>query len=43
MEERHLDIMKIEDSIRELHDMFIDLADIVDQQVCCLFLQIFKF
>jgi len=33
MEERHLDIMKIEDSIRELHDMFIDLADIVDQQV----------
>ena len=33
MEERHLDIMKLEDNIRELHGMFIELADIVDTQV----------
>lgn len=30
--ERHADIIKIEKSIRELHDMFVDMAMLVEQQ-----------
>lgn len=33
IEARHADIMKLEDSIRELHDMFIDMAMLVESQV----------
>lgn len=29
---RHQDIRKLEKSIKELHDMFIDMATLVDQQ-----------
>ncbi len=31
---RHEDIMKLETSIRELHDMFVDMAVLVESQVC---------
>src|SRR5262249_1035923 len=30
---RHADIMKLENSIRELHDMFMDMAMLVESQV----------
>ena len=30
---RHNDIIKLETSIRELHDMFMDMALLVEQQV----------
>ena len=33
IEARHNDIMKLETSIRELHDMFMDMAMMVEQQV----------
>ena len=33
IEARHGDIMKLEKSIRELHDMFIDMAALVQTQV----------
>lgn len=33
IEARHADIIKLENSIRELHDMFIDMAMLVEQQV----------
>ncbi|XP_062930122.1 syntaxin-2 isoform X1 [Mobula hypostoma] len=32
IESRHKDIMKLEASIRELHDMFVDMAMLVEQQ-----------
>ena len=33
IEARHNDIMKLETSIRELHDMFMDMAMLVESQV----------
>jgi Syntaxin len=33
IEARHADIMKLENSIRELHDMFMDMAMLVESQV----------
>lgn len=33
IEARHNDIMKLESSIRELHDMFMDMAMLVESQV----------
>ena len=33
IEARHKDIMKLENSIRELHDMFMDMAMLVESQV----------
>ena len=33
IEARHADIMKLEKSIQELHDMFMDMAMLVEQQV----------
>lgn len=33
IEDRHADIMKLEKSIRELHDMFLDMAVLVESQV----------
>ena len=30
---RHNDIIKLEKSIRDLHDMFLDMATLVEQQV----------
>lgn len=40
IEARHADIIKLENSIRELHDMFMDMAMLVESQVraprpCC--------
>nr|1L4A_B Chain B, S-SYNTAXIN [Doryteuthis pealeii] len=32
IEARHADIMKLETSIRELHDMFMDMAMLVESQ-----------
>ncbi|EYC36026.1 hypothetical protein Y032_0944g3150 [Ancylostoma ceylanicum] len=34
IEARHNDIMKLESSIRELHDMFMDMAMLVESQNC---------
>jgi len=34
---RHRDIAKLENSLKELHDMFVDLAVLVTAQVCILF------
>lgn len=33
IEARHADIVKLERSIQELHDMFMDMAMLVEQQV----------
>lgn len=33
IEARHSDIIKLENSIRELHDMFMDMAMLVESQV----------
>ena len=33
IEARHRDIIKLENSIRELHDMFMDMAMLVESQV----------
>lgn len=33
IEARHADIIKLETSIRELHDMFMDMAMLVESQV----------
>jgi hypothetical protein len=33
IESRHKDIMKLETSIRELHEMFVDMAMFVETQV----------
>ena len=38
IEARHGDIMKLEKSIKELHDMFIDMASLVQTQVNLSFL-----
>jgi syntaxin 1B/2/3 len=34
IEARHRDITKVETSVKELHDMFVDLAILVTTQVC---------
>ncbi len=34
---RHREIAKLENSLKELHDMFVDLALLVTAQVCILF------
>jgi len=36
IEARHADIIKLENSIRELHDMFMDMAMLVESQVSVL-------
>lgn len=36
IEARHADIIKLENSIRELHDMFMDMAMLVENQVYIL-------
>jgi len=33
IEARHNDILKLEQSIKELHDMFMDMAMLVESQV----------
>ena len=33
IEERHQEIMKLENSLRELHDLFMDVAVLVQSQV----------
>lgn len=33
IEARHADIIKLETSIRELHDMFLDMATLIESQV----------
>lgn len=38
IEARHADIIKLENSIRELHDMFMDMAMLVESQVCIKYL-----
>ena len=40
IEARHQDIVKLETSIRELHDMFMDMAMLVESQVLyqCFFI-----
>jgi t-SNARE complex subunit (syntaxin) len=51
IEARHNDIIKLEASIRELHDMFMDMAMLVESQVrlrsfilaCHIFRYIFGF
>ena len=43
IEARHADIMKLENSIRELHDMFMDMAMLVESQVFGRFLLFFRF
>ena len=42
IEARHGDIMKLEKSIRELHDMFMDMAALVQTQVKALGLDFFS-
>ena len=37
IEARHEDIMKLENSIRELHDMFMDMAMLVESQVTVMY------
>ena len=41
IEARHADIIKLENSIRELHDMFMDMAMLVESQVMKIGLHIF--
>ena len=48
IEARHADIIKLETSIKELHDMFMDMAMLVESQVIensisILFLFLFNF
>ena len=38
IEARHKDILKLEQSIKELHDMFMDMAMLVESQVNFYFL-----
>lgn len=40
IEARHADIIKLENSIRELHDMFMDMAMLVESQVKWNFISI---
>lgn len=42
IEARHADIIKLETSIRELHDMFMDMAMLVESQVKDFFIFYFK-
>ncbi|XP_061107627.1 syntaxin 3b isoform X3 [Conger conger] len=35
IESRHKDIVRLESSIKELHDMFMDIAMLVENQNCC--------
>lgn len=43
IEARHADIIKLENSIRELHDMFMDMAMLVESQVrSSSFIQIYR-
>lgn len=43
IEARHADIIKLENSIRELHDMFMDMAMLVESQVrLSSFMQIYR-
>lgn len=37
IEARHADIIKLETSIKELHDMFMDMAMLVESQVKTLY------
>lgn len=39
IESRHKDIVRLESSIKELHDMFVDIAMLVESQVnfCTIF------
>ena len=37
IEARHADIIKLETSIKELHDMFMDMAMLVESQVIEIF------
>jgi syntaxin 1B/2/3 len=37
IEARHRDITKVETSVKELHDMFVELAILVTTQVCIRF------
>lgn len=41
IEARHEDIVKLETSIRELHDMFMDMAMLVESQVSIILLIFF--
>lgn len=43
IEARHADIIKLENSIRELHDMFMDMAMLVESQVLVHFIFILFF
>ena len=44
IEARHNDILKLEQSIKELHDMFMDMAMLVESQVkLCSLLFLFRF
>lgn len=43
IEARHADIIKLENSIRELHDMFMDMAMLVESQVSYLFASLVYF
>lgn len=43
IEARHADIIKLENSIRELHDMFMDMAMLVESQVRLIFQLFFLF
>lgn len=45
IEARHEDIIKLENSIRELHDMFMDMAMLVESQVrrfTCIYICVCK-
>ena len=37
IEARHADIIKLETSIKELHDMFMDMAMLVESQVSSVY------
>lgn len=43
IEARHADIIKLENSIRELHDMFMDMAMLVESQVKLLLQNLYFF
>ncbi|XP_026135831.1 syntaxin-3 isoform X1 [Carassius auratus] len=42
IEARHKDIVRLESSIKELHDMFVDIAMLVESQHTCLSSSLFK-
>lgn len=43
IEARHADIIKLENSIRELHDMFMDMAMLVESQVYSFYFNKFQY